>query len=272
VSWGLLTAEMRRALHRRVVWVLLLLALAGIATLGLVAFFDSAGKTPSELSANGTPPALMADWWIAESGDSILLISAIPLLIGGILGGASVAGAEWRAGTVSTILTWEPRRLRLHMARTASALALAAAIAFLLQALFLAAAVPAVLAHGSTAGVDGPWAVALLAGMGRIALLTGGAAVVGVSLATMGRSSTFALGVVFGWMAVGESLVRGLKPGLRHLLIGENVAIAISWAPLEGTDFSRSGVVAMVTLAVYFGVTAFAAAALFTRRDIAGAG
>jgi hypothetical protein len=246
-------------------------AVLGIALLGVIAFFDSAGRTPAQLAANGTHPALMADWWVAGGGDGILMIAAIPLLLGGLLGGASVAGAEWRAGTVTTLLTWEPRRLRLHAARTISAFLLAMLIAIALEAVFLAATLPAVLAHGSTAGIDGAWWLALVGAIGRIALLTGGAAVVGVSLATVGRATTFALGAAFAWLAVGENLIRGLKPALQDLLVGDNLAIVLTWAQLDGASFTRSPAVAALTLVTYFGVVAAGAAATFARRDITGA-
>lgn len=268
---NLLRVEMRRALRRRVVRVLVGLALLGTTVMGLVAFFDSAGKSVAELHANGTYPAVMADWWVAGSGEGILMIGAIPLLIGGLLGGASVAGAEWRAGTVTTVLTWEPRRLRLHAARTASAFLLAAVIAIALQTLFLAATLPAVLAHGTTVGTDRGWWVSLAAAAARISLLTGGTAVLGVSLATLGRNTTFALGAAFGWMAVGENLVRGFKPALQDLLMGENLAIAMMWGQLDSADFSRSEVTAVLTIVAYLGLVALAGASSFRRRDLAGA-
>jgi hypothetical protein len=266
----LVTVEMRRALRRRAVRVLIALAIIGIVTLGLVAFFDSAGKSVAQLRADDGHPALMAKWWTSGTGEGVLLIAAIPLLIGGLLGGATVAGAEWRAGTITTVLTWEPRRLRLHAARSASAFVLAGVIAVILEALFLASTLPAVFAHGSTAGIDAHWWFGLLAAMGRIALLTGGAALLGVSLATLGRGTTFALAAAFGWMAVGESLIRGFKPALQHLLIGDNVASAVTWGKLQDASFTRSGVLAMATLAAYFGIVAMAAAVSFNRRDIAG--
>ena len=267
---NLLVVEMRRALHRRVTRVLIAMALAGIVVMGLVAFFDSTGKTVAEMIAGGTHPAIMAHWWLRGGGDGILVSAAVPLILGGLLGGASVAGAEWRAGTVTTVLTWEPRRLRLHAARTASAFLLAVVVAAVLQALFLAATLPAVFAHGTTTGIDAGWWVNLAGAVIRIALLTGGATVLGVSLATLGRSTTFALAAAFGWMAVGENLVRGLKPSLQRLLVGDNLAIVLTWAPLDGADFSRSETVAAATLLLYFGLAAVAAMWLFVRRDVGG--
>ena len=266
----LLLIEMRRALHRRVVWVLIVLAFVGIALLGVIAFTDSAGRTVAELHTDGTHPAVMADWWVAGGGDGILMIAGLPLLLGALFGGASVVGAEWRAGTVTTVLTWEPRRLRLHVARTAACCILAFVISFALQALFLAAILPAVLANGTTAGTDAEWWGALLAAMGRLALLTGAAAALAASLATLGRNTAFALTAVFAWLAVGENLVRGLKPSLQPLLLGDNLSIVLTWAQLESADFTRSPAIAALVIVAYCGVIVVASAVLFLRRDASG--
>ena len=268
----LLMSEMRRALHRRVVWVLIGLALLGTAILGIIAFTDSAGRSVAELGRDGTHPALMVDWWKAGGGDGILMIAGLPLLLGAVFGGASVVGAEWRAGTVTTALTWEPRRLRLHTARMTSAFVLATVIAFFLEVLFLLAALPAVLTHGSTAGTTGEWWVALLGAMTRIALTAGIAAVLAASLATIGRGTTFALGAIFAWLAIIENLVRAWKPALQPHLIGENLSIVITWAQLDGAGFTRSATVAAAAVVAYCGVIAAGCAASFARRDVVGAG
>ena len=268
----LLMSEMRRALHRRAVWILIALALIGVATLGVIAFVSSAGKTLAELSEGGEDhPALMVNWWRAGGGDGILVIAGLPLLLGAVFGGASVLGAEWKAGTMTTVLTWEPRRLRVHTVRLISAFVLAVLIAFVLETLFLLAALPAVLAHGSTAGTDGEWWVSLIGAMVRIALMTGSAAVLAGSLATIGRGTTFALGAIFGWIAIAENLIRGLKPGLKPHLLGENLSIVLTWAPLSDVDFTREVSVAVTALVGYVAVIVVVCAASFVRRDVVGA-
>ena len=102
-------------------------------------------------------PAILGDWWARGAGEGFLLVAAIFLAIGAAICGASVAGAEWKWGTVTTALTWEPRRVRLHLARTLSAGVLAFFIGLALQVIFFVAALPAVFAHGNTDGVDGAW-------------------------------------------------------------------------------------------------------------------
>lgn len=267
---NLLRIEMRRALRRRAVRVLILVALVGCVLLGVIAFSTSSGETLAELR-RGENPAIMANWWKPGTADGSLLISFLFLIFGGIIGGATVAGAEWRSGTITSVLTWEPRRVRLHLTRTAACGILAAVIGFALQVLFLAASLPSVFANGSTDGIAASWWGSLLLAMTRASLVTALGAMVAVALATLGRNTAFALVAAFAWVGVIEGLIRGLKPGLAQYLWAENVATVVPWVQMEDVQFVRSPVVALTTLMVY--ATAFIAvsAAAFARRDIAGA-
>ena len=229
---NLLVVEMRRAMHRRVVRVLILLALVACVVAGVLAFVGSSGKTVAELHVRGaTHPAVLTDWWTV-GGDNAVTIAATFLLLGACFGGAAVAGAEWRAGTVTTVLTWEPRRIRLNLTRTAACGILALLIATALQVVFLVAFLPAVLAHGTTAGADAAWWLSLMLAVGHASFLTSVAAMLAVALATLGRNTAFTLGVVFAWMAVVEGLIRGLRPEWGQYLWGENLATTLSWAQL----------------------------------------
>jgi hypothetical protein len=250
--------------------VLILLALIGCATAGVIAFADSAGKSIAELHANGSShPAVMRDWWIAGGGDGALSISGFFLLLGGLIGGATVAGAEWRAGTVTTLLTWEPRRVRVHLARTAACGILAAVIAFALEVVFLGALLPATLVNGSTANLDSQWWIALVAAMLRVSLLTAIGAMLGVGLATLGRNTAFALVTVFAWITVFEGMIRGLRPGLARFLWGENLTLVLTWAQFDNVKFRRGPLVALVTVSLYVSVIIAAATLAFRRRDVA---
>src|SRR5687768_16646439 len=119
-------AEVRRTLHRRVVWCLIGLALAGIAIAGLAVFADSGGRDVATLRTSVDPHAALASsWWVSGTADGTLMVAALFLAVGGLIGGSIVAGGEWRAGTVATLLTWEPRRWRVHAARLAACAGLA---------------------------------------------------------------------------------------------------------------------------------------------------
>jgi hypothetical protein len=268
----LLAVEMRRARSRSVVRVLILIALLGCVIAGVIAFVDSSGKTLAELQGVNADmhPAVLTDWWVSAESDGAVLIASFFLLIGALFGGASVAGAEWRAGTITTILTWEPRRIRLNIARTAACGILAFVIAFALQVIFLASFVPAVLANGTTTGADASWWLALAAVVARTALLASIAAMLAVALATLGRNTAFAFAVAFAWFAVIEGLIRGLRPGWSQYLWGENVATVVPWKQMDNVNFTRGPLLALITIVLYTSVIVVAATFSFHRRDIAG--
>jgi ABC-2 type transport system permease protein len=270
---NLLAIEMRRALQRRLVRVLILLALVMIVIAGVVEFLASQDLDLAALAAkDGHDPAVMTDWWLAGgSGDGVLAVAALFLALGGLLGGASVVGAEWRAGTLTTVLTWEPRRVRLHAARIGSSGLLATAIALVLQVVFLAAFVPSVLAHGTTAGVDAEWIGSLVAAMARIALITGLAAMLGGALATLGRNTVAAIIVAWGWLAIGEGLVRGGLPEYAKWLVGDTTTVVLTWTANEGDGSSHSPGGAVAMLLAYTAVLVVVSGYAFWRRDVAAA-
>ena len=139
-------------------------------------------------------------------------------------------GAEWRAGTITTVLTWEPRRLRLHSARLGSGAILAFVISFALQVVFLASFVPAVLVNGTSDGVDGSFWLSLAVVMARTSVITAAAAVLAMSLATAARNTAFAVIAMFAWIVVIEGLIRALKPSLSSWLWGETVTTVTAWS------------------------------------------
>lgn len=267
----LLLVEARRALHRRAVWALLAVALLGIVAIGVIAFTSSAGQDTAALQAAGEHhPSLLADWW-SPDGDSVLAVTAIFLVIGGFIGGAAVIGGEWKAGTVSTVLVWEPRRLRLHAARLGACGLLAWLLAVALQAVALAAVLPAVLANGSTDGADAAWAAELAVVVVRIGGAAALAAVLGGAIATLGRSTASALVVVGVWMAVIEALLRAWRPGLGRVLLGENLVVLVSWQPIDDAAWAQPVAVSLALLAAYVAGAAAAAGLLFHRRDVGSA-
>ncbi len=257
--------EMRRAMHRPLVRWMIVLAVALSALAGVIVYFTS--RDPVALARESTHPAHMASWWMAGE-DSFLLTAALFLVIGAAICGASVAGAEWKAGTITTALTWEPSRRRFHAARTASAAILAFAIGFALQIVFLAAAVPAVALNGTTAGTGSGWWAGLLLAMTRLALITSLVAVLAVSIATIGRNTSAALVAMAAWALVVERIVAGLRPQLARFMIGENVATVVPWSQLTNVEFERPPIVALAALVAYLTAVVALATASFTRRDV----
>lgn len=269
---NLLRTEMRRALHRRAVRVLVAIALLGCVLAGVIAYAASAGKSLLELRVDSEgSPAIMTDWWLGESGEGFLAVAMFFLFLGAFFGGATVVGGEWRAGTVTTVLTWEPRRRRLHAARTASAGILAFAISFGLQMVFLSSFLPAVFLNGTTEGADASFWSGLAIAMLRTSAITAGAAVLASGLATAGRNTAFAVIAMFSWLVVVEGMIRGLKPGLARWLWAENLGTIMTWSQLEDADFTRGPLTATATLVAYAAIVVGLGALSFERRDVAAA-
>ncbi|MEQ8719199.1 MAG: hypothetical protein RIE08_16435 [Acidimicrobiales bacterium] len=263
--------HIRRAAGRRAVRALVALALCGCALAGVVAWVSSSGKSVLELRlAEEGSPAVMTDWWIAESHEGYLALAMFFLLLGALVAGATVAGAEWRHNTVTTLLTWEPRRLRLHGSLSAAAAILGFVISLVLQVVFLAAFLPAVIAHGTSEGTDGSFWAGLVVAMTRTSAVTAAAAVLAVALATLARNTAFAVIAVFAWMAVIENVVRSVEPPLGRWLWGENLVTVLTWSRIDDNDAGTPPLLALAVLSTYCAAIVVAGAVTFSRRDVAG--
>ena len=257
----LLNIEVRRCFSRRLVRGLIAVAVVGC--LGTAYF---AYRTAS--NAPRYDPFQLAE--IHETtGDTFLGVGAFFLLIGAVVGGASMIGAEWRAGTFVTLLTWEPNRRRVAVAKLLACGLVATAVAVVLLALFTAAFLPATLGPGTTEGMDAEWWRSVTEAIVRIACLTGLVATFAAAVAMVGRSTAAALGVAFAYLLIFENLLRAWKPWTGRFLVGENGAIFVSGGNLDTETFTRSTMTAGMTLLGYVIVTATIAIATFWRRDLA---
>jgi hypothetical protein len=268
---NLLITEMRRALYRRAVRSLAAVAIVGCVLAGIIAYFGSVDTTIDQLRRGEGSPAVMTDWWVADDHEGFLTVGMFFLFLGGFFGGATVAGGEWRAGTITTTLTWEPRRLRLHGARLGSATILAFVISFGLQVVFLASFLPAVILNGTTAGADRSFWFNLAVAMVRTAVITAAAAVLAMSLATAARNTAFAVIALFAWMVVVEGMIRALKPSWSSWLWGENVTTVMTWSRLDAVEVARSPLLSALTLVVYLALIVGVTAGSFLRRDVVAA-
>ncbi|MEO6318066.1 MAG: ABC transporter permease [Acidimicrobiales bacterium] len=257
----MLGIEVRRCLARRLVRWLILLALLGCGLAGVIGW--------REAGPAGTADELrLVELWGGD--DPILGIAAFFLPAGAVVAGASMIGAEWRAGTFVMLMTWQPHRRRVATAKLLACGVVAAAVAIGLLVLFGAAFLPATLwGRGTTAGVDAAWFASLSGGMLRIAATTALAAMLMAAIAMIGRNTAAALGVAFGYLMLVENIVRAWKPWAGRFLLGENGAVFVTGADLETAAFTRSTLTAGLTLTGYVAMAAVISVALFQRRDIA---
>ncbi len=259
----MLDIEVRRCFARRLVRALILLAVVGCL---LTAYFAHRGASQA-----GPLDQFELVELHQAGGDSFLFAGAFFLVIGAVVGGASMVGAEWRAGTFVTLLTWEPDRRRVAIAKLAACGVVAAGIGIVLQVVFCAAFLPAALGPGTMDGVDATWWWSLAGAIGRVACLTGLAAMLMASVAMLGRNTAAALGAAFAYMMIFENLLRAWKPWTGRFLLGENSVMFLGGGQVEGAPFSRSTSTALLSLAGYVALVAVAAVVSFWRRDLASA-
>jgi ABC-type transport system involved in multi-copper enzyme maturation permease subunit len=244
----LLASEFRRFRSRRLVKALVALELLAIVATGVIVALTQ------EYDLVGLPDVLM--------GTSLVLVSVAWIL------GASAIGADLHAGHVTTILTWEPRRGRVMLAKIAASLTSVFVVSLVIQALLGAALAVAAASSGSTAGADATW-LAESAGVAlRVALLSTIFAGFGFGLASSGRNTAVALGVGFGYLVIVENLVRGLRPQWTPWLLTDNAGLFIVDSPIDFPLLGRSTVGAGLYLASVGAVLLLAASGLFRTRDV----
>ena len=299
---ALLTVEVRRVVSRRLVRVSVALAVLALLAGAAIAFLvsrdmDQAALAQAEAArqaqvqqcitgqVDGVPAGLPAQQRaeVCEQHisspiqDRRFHYESLPGILGGmswfaiLLGwllGASLVGAEWHAGTMATLLTWEPRRVRVLLAKLVAAGALAFTLAMALQLLLGAALLPAGLWRGTTDGIDADWMGSVSGVSLRVAAVAVVGALIGFSIAAISRNTAAALGIAFGYFAIVENAIRGLRPHWTPWLLGDNLAVVITNQPQNFPLVDRSALGAATLVGCYTLALLVAAVATFRRRDI----
>ena len=300
----ILAVELRRFAWRRSFRFFGLLVLAGIALAATIVFFTSHPGAESARMATesrqqmiddctnsfrrGEPPHgyQTAEEFCVDAGTPLVASldprfrlttltdifggTSVPLIILGLALGASFIGAEWHAGTITSLLTWQPRRVPVLMGKVLAAMTGVFLAALALQtvlglALWFVAAV-----RGTTEGADLAWLGDTAAIAIRGAIIAGLAAALGFAIGSIARNTTTALIIGFVYFAVGESLLRGLKPAWQPWLIGDNAILFIVANPVEFTfaGAPRSTLGALMVVVGYAAAAVAMAAAWFQARDV----
>jgi hypothetical protein len=200
--------------------------------------------------------------------DALLAVDGFVIVLLFVLG-ATFIGAEWHTGSMATLLTWEPRRVRVFVAKAAAAAIFAFAATLGVLAFLALALLPAAIFHGTTAGAGGGW---LLSTLGLV--LRGGAvgmfaAVIGLAVASLGRNTAAALGGAFVYFVFIEQLIRGLRPRWQPWLLSDNVAtFLLGHAPDSSSLFPRSPAAAALWLCVIAFAIGGTSLLAFHRRDV----
>jgi hypothetical protein len=245
-------------LSRRLVRVVAALAVLGI----LIAAVVVAVKSKGGLSPFGMDRRFhLTELRGALEGTSPILVIASWLL------GASFIGADWHTGTVTTLLTWEPRRVRLLLAKAAACVTVVFLLVMAVQAVLAGGLIAAAVLRGTTEGTSGAWIRSTGGIAVRVGAMSAVGAAIGFAIASVSRNTAAALGVGFGYTVVIENLVRGLRPQWTQWLLADNAVILITGRS-EGLVFHRSPTQAGLLLSLYAAALIGMAVAVFRARDV----
>lgn len=245
--------------------------------------YERCKERPRQYGGNCENLLPRAEWFLdvnpLRAVESVKLISLPLVAVLGfvsLLAGTSFLGAEFASGSMSNILLFEPRRWRVWLAKmTATGVVVGAAAAVTVGLCF------GVIAGVGLAWTDVPitsdqwWALAYRAL--RVVLVVGAAGLIGAAVTAALRSTIATVGLVLGYLLVGEALLRGvLFTQTVHLLASNRVAAFVD-GRLRIERYTDEGRVEVYRFflqesAIYLGV-AMTAVLLFSylvfrRRDV----
>jgi ABC-2 type transport system permease protein len=250
----LFAADLRRIQWRPMTFIVALVVVIFTVVVGIVVFFHT-GKHPFD-TRTGPPNALAT--------------ATSPLVLVGFVFGASMLGADYASRSLTTLLTWEPRRARLLFSRAASCAAVTFCASLAALTLLVLALLPAAVAHGTGDRAAYGSMVALAT---RSALLVAAASAIGVSCAAIGRSTTAAVVGGAVYLGVVEQLLVNQAPDVGRWLLTND---SLSWVAASrnasngpggvgpGHTIATAGLLLLVAVLVIHGL----ATLILGRRDI----
>lgn len=316
----LIRSEALRARSRRIVWVLLATAILGMLV-GVVIAAVNADRPSEEEIARGeqryerqlaecmaggyfgpdeVPPGrsleevceenVRPEFFVPTSNahladlPEIIEGASVMLSLVGIVLGASLAGADWSTASMTTVLTWEPRRLRVWLVRAGIAVVVVAVAIVVLLVVFTVMWTAASKLRG-TSGIDGGFVGDVLDISWRVTVIAAVFGLVAHAVASVGRSTIAGVGIIFGYAVIFEGFVAGLAPSVLPRLLVRAATVVVSDRPLidprgsatfdaEGPliDSSRGVLLdvtgAWIVLAVWIAVLSGLAIAAFRARDV----
>ena len=224
---------------------------------------DVSPPAERERQCRAALPERSGEFRLAEIGEVLRPLGALLILTAFMLG-ASAIGADWHAGFVATLLTWESRRARVAMAKI-----VALGLVVMLGATAWQGALTALLSLVGEESRD--WLGPALGLIVRVGAVAAGSSVLGFALALAGRGTAAALAAGAAYVLVLESVLSSYFKPLRPWLALNNAIVFVK-GQFEGGPGGdvpgRTVAAAALILACYLGVVVAGALAVFQRRDV----
>jgi hypothetical protein len=168
---------------------------------------------------------------------------------------------------VTTLLTWEPRRVRVLLSKAIAGIVSVFVLTSVLQAVLSACLYLAASLNGSVVGAEG-WLADTAEVALRVSVLAALAGAIGFAFAAVGRNTAAALGAGFAYVVVVENLVRGLRPEWSEWLFGENAGLFLLGPSNDFPNMNRSSLGAGMYLMLVSAILLVAATLVFRSRDV----
>jgi ABC-2 type transport system permease protein len=271
VSFGaLLGSELARLRARRAVHAVFGAAVVLTAIVVVVAAIRSTGTGPADHTMR------LRTLWLegrdAVSETTVLSVAVYLMLFGAALA-ATAVGGDYRAGTVGTPLTWEPRRVRLVVARLAAIAVVVAALYVVVMGVLVGGWWLGSTLRGTVAVPDRFWGD-LVAVIARCGTGTVGIALVTAGIVLVTRSTVGGIIVWFGYLVGVEGVLANNISGLRGHLLVANLGAFLTAQSERYTDGPSGGVVrvgpsdGILLLVLVVVVAVGLGGAAFARRDV----
>lgn len=229
----------------------------------------------------------LSDWLsepdFASSAPWILAGTFTGLLMIGLVTAVSFVSAEFSTGSVSSWLTFEPRRARVYLSKLGAGTIGVLVMTLLGLAIGLAAVVVPFVAFGTYETMSTEQWTTLARTGGRVVLAALIVAVLGTALAMLVRHLAAALGIVIGWLLIVEQLLVAGLPALQPWTLGLSMQALINDYAIyyrdvctltpegrscEWTDFSIHSMQGGLVLGGVAVVATILALLVFRRRDV----
>jgi len=207
--------------------------------------------------------------------DTILQGTATFVILLAVLLGASLGGADWTSNTMQTLLTWEPRRVRVFLVRALVIGVCVFVITVFLQLVFAAVTALVASTRGSAGFLPSDFWRSVALTIGRVSAVSTALGVIAYAIAMIGRSTVAALGALFGYLILFEAVIAGFRPTIQgNLLVRAAIVVITHQRILDQTAFDGpSGVLldvpkAWLVVGIYTLVLGALALVVFRRRDV----
>jgi hypothetical protein len=220
---------------------------------------------------------------MVRDGPNMILTGLVIAALLAFLLSASVIGAEWHSGMFASLLTWEPRRMRVLLAKTLACVVFFTVVGALIIGYQLLSAAALAQTRGSFFGMTGPVTRGMAATIGRGIGLVAFTAAGGAALAGIARSTAGAMAILGGYLVVVELGARNMLNGDERWLLSRNTMALVKGETTfflpgrqitneagsfyQGVRFQISAGRAAIVIAAIIAVVTLVHAALLKRRD-----